>query len=64
MLPATAHSFPLPPQESLCSPQLMLEDGEGLSRLAHTVQVLLEQSHSSQCAGKQEAAGMSSSTQC
>lgn len=30
-----------PPQESLCPAQLILED-EGLSRIAHTVQALLE----------------------
>ncbi|XP_034532302.1 leucine-rich repeat and calponin homology domain-containing protein 4 isoform X2 [Notolabrus celidotus] len=52
------------PEDSLCSPQLITED-EGLSRLAHTVQVLVDLTDGSQPRGlKQERAGAAGSTQC
>ena len=35
------HPFPFLPQESICAAQLITED-EGLGRLAHTVQVLVD----------------------
>lgn len=52
--------FFLPSQDSLCSPQLIMED-EGLSRLSQTVQVLVDLADGSQRAPKLET---SSSTQC
>ncbi|XP_070711217.1 leucine-rich repeat and calponin homology domain-containing protein 4 isoform X2 [Pempheris klunzingeri] len=48
------------PEESMCSPQLILED-EGLSRLAHTVQLLVGLTDGSQRTLKLET---SSSVQC
>ncbi|XP_008433135.1 leucine-rich repeat and calponin homology domain-containing protein 4 isoform X2 [Poecilia reticulata] len=50
------------PEDSLCSPQLILED-EGLSRLAQTVQVLLELADGSRGAPKQETLTAAGSTQ-
>ena len=38
---AVPHPFPFLPQESICAAQLITED-EGLGRLAHTVQVLVD----------------------
>ncbi|XP_044040698.1 leucine-rich repeat and calponin homology domain-containing protein 4 isoform X2 [Siniperca chuatsi] len=51
------------PEDSLCSVQLIMED-EGLSRLAQTIQVLVDLADSSQRAPKQETAGAAGSTQC
>ncbi|KAM4537560.1 leucine-rich repeat and calponin homology domain-containing protein 4 isoform 2-T2 [Odontesthes bonariensis] len=51
------------PEDSLCSPQLIMED-EGLSRLAQTVQVLVELADGSQWAPKQETRAAAGSTQC
>ncbi|KAG7235459.1 hypothetical protein INR49_002690 [Caranx melampygus] len=51
------------PEDSLCSPQLIMED-EGLSRLAQTVQVLVDLADGSQRALKQEISGTAGSTQC
>ena len=53
----------LPSQDSLCSPQLILED-EGLSRLAQTVQVLVDLADGSQRPPRQEISGAAGSTQC
>ncbi|XP_032439111.1 leucine-rich repeat and calponin homology domain-containing protein 4 isoform X2 [Xiphophorus hellerii] len=50
------------PEDSLCSPQLILED-EGLSRLGQTVQVLLELADGSRGAPKQETLTAAGSTQ-
>ncbi|XP_054912470.1 leucine-rich repeat and calponin homology domain-containing protein 4 isoform X2 [Poeciliopsis prolifica] len=50
------------PEDSLCSPQLILED-EGLSRLAQTVQLLLELADGSCGAPKQETLTAAGSTQ-
>ncbi|XP_007567955.1 leucine-rich repeat and calponin homology domain-containing protein 4 isoform X2 [Poecilia formosa] len=50
------------PEDSLCSPQLILED-EGLSRLTQTVQVLLELADGSRGAPKQETLTAAGSTQ-
>ncbi|XP_059210547.1 leucine-rich repeat and calponin homology domain-containing protein 4 isoform X2 [Centropristis striata] len=47
------------PEDSLCSPHLIIED-EGLSRLAHTVHVLVDLADGSQQVPKQETC----STQC
>ncbi|XP_041635536.1 leucine-rich repeat and calponin homology domain-containing protein 4 isoform X2 [Cheilinus undulatus] len=49
------------PEDSLCSPQLIMED-EGLSRLAHTVQVLVDQTDGAQRGLKQETPGAAGST--
>lgn len=46
----------VPFQDALCSPQLIMED-EGLSRLAQTVQVLVDLANGSQRALKQETSG-------
>ncbi|XP_071334345.1 leucine-rich repeat and calponin homology domain-containing protein 4 isoform X2 [Trachinotus anak] len=51
------------PEDSLCSPQLIMED-EGLSRLAQTVQLLADLTDGSQRAPKQETSGAPGSTQC
>ncbi|KAM9335469.1 leucine-rich repeat and calponin homology domain-containing protein 4 isoform 2-T2 [Symphorus nematophorus] len=51
------------PEDSLCSPQLIMED-EGLSRLAQTIQVLVDQADSSQRGPKQETTGSTGSIQC
>ncbi|CAK6968658.1 leucine-rich repeat and calponin homology domain-containing protein 4 isoform X3 [Scomber scombrus] len=51
------------PEDSLCSPQLILED-EGLSRLAQTVQVLVDLADGSQRPTRQEITGAAGSTQC
>ncbi|XP_041842470.1 leucine-rich repeat and calponin homology domain-containing protein 4 isoform X2 [Melanotaenia boesemani] len=48
-------------EDSLCSPQLIMED-EGLSRLAQTIQVLVDLADGTQRGPKQEAAA--GSTQC
>lgn len=48
------------PEDSLCSPQLIMED-EGLSRLAQTVQVLVDLADGSQRASKQENSGAAGS---
>lgn len=53
----------LPSQDSLCSPQLIMED-EGLRRLAQTVQVLANLLDGSQRALKLETSGTTSSTEC
>ncbi|XP_023279620.1 leucine-rich repeat and calponin homology domain-containing protein 4 isoform X2 [Seriola lalandi dorsalis] len=50
-------------EDSLCSPQLIMED-EGLSRLAQTVQVLVDLADGSQRAPKQETSGAPGVTQC
>ncbi|XP_068569798.1 leucine-rich repeat and calponin homology domain-containing protein 4 isoform X2 [Cebidichthys violaceus] len=50
-------------EDSLCSPQLIMED-EGLSRLAQTVQVLVDLADSSQRVPKLETSGSAGSTQC
>ncbi|XP_017282533.1 leucine-rich repeat and calponin homology domain-containing protein 4 isoform X2 [Kryptolebias marmoratus] len=50
------------PEDSLCSPQLIMED-EGLSRLAQTVQVLSELADRSQQSPKQETVSTAGSTQ-
>ncbi|XP_065806230.1 leucine-rich repeat and calponin homology domain-containing protein 4 isoform X2 [Labrus bergylta] len=50
-------------EDSLCSPQLITED-EGLSRLAHTVQVLMDLNDGSQRGLRQETSGAAGSTQC
>lgn len=55
--------FFLPSQDSLCSPQLIMED-EGLCRLAQTVQALVGLADGSQRALKQETLGTTGSTQC
>ena len=49
-------------QDSLCSPQLITED-EGLSRLAQTVQVLVELADGSQRTPKQETLSAAASVQ-
>ncbi|XP_040886747.1 leucine-rich repeat and calponin homology domain-containing protein 4 [Toxotes jaculatrix] len=51
------------PEDSVCSPQLILED-EGLSRLAQTVQVLVDLADGSQKAPKLEPSGAPGSAQC
>lgn len=51
------------PEDTLCSPQLITED-EGLSRLAQTVQALVDLADSAQRVPRQEASGAASSTQC
>ncbi|KAM8748216.1 leucine-rich repeat and calponin homology domain-containing protein 4 isoform 2-T2 [Acanthopagrus schlegelii] len=51
------------PEDSLCSPQLIMED-EGLCRLAQTVQALVGLADGSQRALKQETLGTTGSTQC
>ncbi|XP_070849139.1 leucine-rich repeat and calponin homology domain-containing protein 4 isoform X2 [Chaetodon trifascialis] len=51
------------PEDSLCSPQLIMED-EGLSRLAQTIQVLVDLADNSQRGLKQETSGTAGSTQC
>ncbi|CAJ1086524.1 leucine-rich repeat and calponin homology domain-containing protein 4 isoform X2 [Xyrichtys novacula] len=51
------------PEDSLCSPQLIMEE-EGLSRLAHTVQVLVDLNDGLQRSQKQETPGAAGSTQC
>ncbi|TDH00020.1 hypothetical protein EPR50_G00200140 [Perca flavescens] len=50
------------PEDSLCPPQLIMED-EGLSRLAQTVQVLVDLADGSQRLPKQEWFGAAGSTQ-
>ncbi|XP_031730118.1 leucine-rich repeat and calponin homology domain-containing protein 4 isoform X2 [Anarrhichthys ocellatus] len=50
-------------EDSLCSPQLIMED-EGLSRLAQTVQVLVDLANGSQRVPKPETSGSAGSTQC
>ncbi|XP_035850186.1 leucine-rich repeat and calponin homology domain-containing protein 4 isoform X2 [Sander lucioperca] len=50
------------PEDSLCPPQLIMED-EGLSRLAQTVQVLVDLADGSQRLSKQERFGAAGSTQ-
>ncbi|MED6287588.1 hypothetical protein CHARACLAT_017930 [Characodon lateralis] len=49
------------PEDSLCSPQLIMED-EGLSRLAQTIQVLVELADGSQKGPKQETFAAAGST--
>ncbi|XP_026208313.1 leucine-rich repeat and calponin homology domain-containing protein 4 isoform X2 [Anabas testudineus] len=51
------------PEDSLCSPQLIVED-EGLSRLAQTVQMLVDLADGSQRTPKQETSGAPGSAQC
>lgn len=51
------------PEDTLCSPQLITED-EGLSRLAQTVQALVDLADGAQRVPRQEASGAASSTQC
>ncbi|XP_028284835.1 leucine-rich repeat and calponin homology domain-containing protein 4 isoform X2 [Parambassis ranga] len=51
------------PEDSLCSPQLIMED-EGLSRLSQTVQVLVDLADGTQRAVKQDASSAAGSTQC
>ncbi|KAK2852050.1 hypothetical protein Q5P01_008326 [Channa striata] len=51
------------PEDSLCSPQLIIED-EGLSRLSQTVQVLADLADGSQRTPKQEISGTASSGPC
>ncbi|XP_029381713.1 leucine-rich repeat and calponin homology domain-containing protein 4 isoform X2 [Echeneis naucrates] len=51
------------PEDSLCSPQLILEE-EGLSRVAQTVQLLVDLADGSQRGPKQETSGAPGSTQC
>ncbi|KAM6894869.1 leucine-rich repeat and calponin homology domain-containing protein 4 isoform 2-T2 [Lycodopsis pacificus] len=50
-------------EDSLCSPKLITED-EGLSRLAQTVQVLVDLANGSQRVPKPETSGSADSTQC
>ncbi|KAF0044912.1 hypothetical protein F2P81_001441 [Scophthalmus maximus] len=48
--------------DSLCSPQLIMED-QGLSRLAQTIQLLVSPADGSQRAPKQETSGAHGSAQ-